>query len=179
MNEKWKDVIGYEGLYQVSNMGRIRNSKGKIRKTFISEFGYERITLTKNRKQEKFQVHRLVAQAFIRLENDNEQVNHIDGDKLNNKVNNLEWCSASENVQHAFKIGLHKAYTGYREMPNEKMVKKLTKDGKVICKYRTAGEAGRENNIESTNIRAVCRGKRKTAGGYKWEYVEGRNDICG
>lgn len=115
MDEIWKDIKDYEGLYQVSNLGRVRSldkivirtdgknrhQKGKILKLQISKYGYNVITLWNNNVSKQFKVHRLVAMAFIPNPNNLPQVNHIDEDKLNNKIDNLEWCTALENNRHS------------------------------------------------------------------------------
>ena len=122
MSEIWKDIKGYEGLYQVSNLGRVKSlprfiersiascfTKEKILKTFVLKGGYVNIVLRKGGKSCNHNIHRLVAETFI--ENNNTEfscVNHIDGDKQNNNADNLEWCNHSINCLHAFKTGLSK-----------------------------------------------------------------------
>src|SRR5574344_1056696 len=113
MQEIYKDIIGYEGLYQISNFGnvksRAKNSTGKLRKLDKSKSGksgnlfYYRVTLYKNKVPTRFLVHRLVAMHFLSTDTDYSklQVNHIDNDGLNNHVSNLEWCTASENMAHS------------------------------------------------------------------------------
>ena len=108
--EIWKDVVGYEGYYQVSNFGNIRSVDrviysdklhigtkrkldGKMLKPYVNAHGYLALTLTKNGKEKSLRVHRLVAEAFIKNPNNYDQINHIDGNKTNNKVENLEWCN--------------------------------------------------------------------------------------
>jgi predicted XRE-type DNA-binding protein len=107
MDELWKDIPGYEGHYQISNLGRVKSIKFKnhrIMKTKV-DMGYEQIGLRLPNKIKKFfKIHRLVAKAFISNPNNYPQVNHKDGNKLNNHVENLEWCSSSQNVKHSFDI---------------------------------------------------------------------------
>lgn len=117
MGEIWRDIAGYEGLYQVSNYGRVkscqrkehgaswgtRTRKERIRKTRINREGYEQLQLWKDGKQHTFTVHVLVANAFLDRCCDGLEVNHIDGNKANNRVDNLEWVTHSENVTHSFK----------------------------------------------------------------------------
>lgn len=121
LKEKWKDIEEYEGLYQISNMGKIRSMdhyasngksiilyKGKTKKLHTNKrTKYLSVMLSKNNKDRRFYIHRLVAQAFIPNPQNLPQVNHIDGDKKNNCVNNLEWCSRSYNMEHAKKLGLY------------------------------------------------------------------------
>lgn len=124
MNEIWKDVLGYEGLYEVSSLGRIRSSKDKtthsdyhgtrkwkqrIFKQKTDKNGYKRVTLYKNRSPKDFLVHRLVAIAFIPKVEGKELINHIDCNPGNNYVSNLEWCDYSENLAHAYKNRLNQS----------------------------------------------------------------------
>ena len=121
MSEIWKDIEGYEGLYQVSNRGRVKSlerivmrKNGRpysvpelIKERQIDHKGYDRIGLNKNGKKKRFFVHRLVLQAFNPSSDETLEVNHIDGNKLNNNVENLEWVTSSENSIHAFENNLH------------------------------------------------------------------------
>ncbi|HGH0795735.1 NUMOD4 domain-containing protein [Staphylococcus pseudintermedius] len=123
--EVWKDVVGYEGYYQVSNKGRVRslgrfvkndNSdvvrffKGKILKQSQNPYGYPRVSFSKNNVNKKFLVHRLVMQAFFVDFDEELEVNHIDGVKTNNSFENLEMVTTIDNIRHAHKIGLIKKY---------------------------------------------------------------------
>jgi hypothetical protein len=108
--EVWKPIKNYEN-YQVSNFGNVKSlnfNKEKILKIRTLPTGYCRVNLCKNNNAIDFYIHRLVAEAFIKNMNDYQQVNHIDGNKLNNKMCNLEWCNQSENMLHSYKIGLNK-----------------------------------------------------------------------
>lgn len=125
--EIWKDIQDYEGRYQVSNLGRVksierldsigRHVSEKILKPTLEEWGYYCVILYKESKKRYYQIHRLVAQAFIPNHQNKPQVNHIDGNKINNHVENLEWVTGSENVQHAYNNNLHKIPFGEKN-PN-------------------------------------------------------------
>jgi hypothetical protein len=119
MKEIWKDVVGYEGIYKVSNIGNIISckrlifvntgcfySKEFLMKTAIDKLGYVRVGLTKNNKKKLWLFHRVIALAFIPNPSNYPMVNHIDGNKSNNSLDNLEWCTASQNISHSFKNGL-------------------------------------------------------------------------
>jgi hypothetical protein len=119
IDELWLPVVGYEGIYEVSNFGNVRSldrplsnwrgsyvMKGKKTNSYISKLGYEKILLSSNRNKKEFSVHRLVAIAFINNAENKKEVNHIDGNKLNNHISNLEWCTRKENLQHAWDNGL-------------------------------------------------------------------------
>lgn len=105
-NEKWMSVIGYEGLYEVSNFGRVRGKRGVFK---ISKFksGYIRVCLTKNNIEKTNRVHRLVAHAFIPNKGNKPFINHIDNNIENNHFHNLEWCTSKENKAHCLKQGRH------------------------------------------------------------------------
>lgn len=109
MEEIWKDIKGYEGLYQVSSFGNVINLKtSKFLKPTFSQDGYLIFHLAINKKFKRFKTHRLVAKAFIPNYENRPQVNHINGVKTDNKINNLEWATQSENMKHSFMLGLHK-----------------------------------------------------------------------
>ena len=179
INEIFKDVKGYEGYYEVSNLGRVRSTsyKGiKILKPSITKSGYLNVIFCINQKREHKLVHRLVAETFIPNPKNKPQVNHINGIKTDNRVENLEWCTASENGLHAYKNGLSKnvvwKYTG---KPVAKIDKKT---GQIIEKYRSMLSAKKINGYSTcTNIARACHGKSKTAYGYKWEFID-RGDFC-
>ena len=115
MQEIWKDIVGYEGLYQVSNIGRVKSIKrDKILKEQLNERGYLRVSLSKNGKHKTWRVHRLVMITFIGYVEGKDQVNHIDGDKTNNRLDNLEYVTPKENTNRAWKKGIAK-YTDERK----------------------------------------------------------------
>ncbi len=121
MIEEWRDIIGYEGLYQISNIGRIKtlskfagrsNRKEKIMKQSFNSKGYLHIVLSKNNISQTCRVNRLVALNFISNPDNLPQVNHKDGIKANNRVDNLEWCTSKYNVNHSIYTGLRKGLKG-------------------------------------------------------------------
>jgi hypothetical protein len=123
MQEIWKPVKGYEGIYEVSNFGNVKNNV-KVLSLRVNR-GYQYITLYKDGKTSSKAVHRLVAIAFIPNAKSKPEVNHIDGDKLNNHINNLEWCTPSENAIHAYATGLKKPRKASGELnENAKLTRK-------------------------------------------------------
>lgn len=191
MKEIWKDIKDYEGLYQVSNLGRVKSlnhirkngknskymQKGKVLHKWISCCGYYQVVLSKNGKVKRLTIHRIVAQVFIPNTLNKPQVNHKDGNKLNNCVDNLEWCTRSENQLHAWKNGLQvftdnqlKSVTK-NGIPVAKPVNQYDKSKNFIKRWNSMKEAECSLNIPNSNITNCCKGKRKSAGGYIWEYV--------
>lgn len=180
MEEIFKEINGYEGYYEVSNNGKIRRTKyydngNKKRhnipyylKPAIDKDGYFRVSLSKNYKYKRFFIHRLVAQTFIPNPNNYPCVNHIDGNKSNNNVNNLEWCTIAYNNIHALNNGLKNMKI--HNWKTSKIVEKYDLNGNFIESYKSSGEAGRVNKISSENIRNCCRGEVKTYKGYIWKY---------
>lgn len=181
MSEEWKDIKGYEGVYQVSNLGRVkalsrvvRSGKGytTLKERFLIQRkdakGYIRTYLNDaNGKTHYVPIHRLVAVAFIPNPECKPQVNHIDGVKYNNNVNNLEWCTNSENQLHAYRLGLNKP-TGRAGRPKVKVTQLDANTGKIIQSFNSLNEASRKTGIQAQNIRKVIMNERHTAGGYTW-----------
>ena len=160
MEEIWKYIKGYEGLYQVSSYGKIKNTQtNKLLNPYEIQKGYLQVGLCKKGKQRLYLVHRLVAFAFLPEIYNKTEINHKDGNKLNNCVDNLEWVTRTENLLHAAHI-LKKGKTP---------MKVKCVETSVI--YNTLYEAAKANNCIHTHICACCKGKRKTTGGYHWEYA--------
>ena len=180
MEEVWKNVIGYETLYEVSNLGRVRSKERYVRYTkwktgnymqlrkskLLSltkmKNGYLRVELSDNGTHRLVLVHRLVAKAFIPNPNNYNQVNHIDGNKENNNVNNLEWCSCEMNMQHAQRNNLYR---------NHKEILQI-KNGVVIKEFRSAYDIQKELGYFAQSIGKVALGKRKSAYGFQWAFKE-------
>jgi hypothetical protein len=160
----WKDVVGYEGHYKVSDAGEIMSVKKepKIMSLFPNDRGYMRITITKEGKMKQVFVHRLVTQAFIGEVPQGYSVNHIDGNKSNNKLSNLEIVTFSENNLHAcYVLG-----------GTIKSVEQISLDGESLNVFDSITNASRLTGTSLESIVKVCRGTRKTAGGFKWRYFK-------
>ena len=179
--EIWKDINGYEEIYQVSNYGNVRSkthvrvngknknyicvSKGKLLRPGKDSSGYMIVVLSKNGKTKSYRVHRLVANAFIYNDNNYRCVNHKDENKTNNRVNNLEWCTHKYNNNYGTKPKkISKA--------NSKSVNQYDKEGNFIKKWYSMTEAGRYLKKEraDVNISKCCKYKVKSAYGYIWRY---------
>jgi len=175
--EYWKSITGYEGFYESSNFGRIkalerpvRHPKGglqilkeRVLKQGIRK-GYCFVVLSKNNMQKSFSVHRLVASTFLKNPENKRTVNHKDGDKINNKLENLEWATYSENEQHSIRTGLN---------DKRKRVKQFSKNKILIKIWDSVRDAERQLKIKSSGVICKCCKKMKgykTAGGFFWEY---------
>lgn len=184
MEELFVPVIGFEGVYEISNFGNIRSltrlvktKKGHYQthngKAYIPHdngMGYKFLRLYKNNKGHHRYIHRLVATHFIDNPENKKYVNHIDGIKSNNRVDNLEWCTAVENMAHAYSTGLSvKGNAG-------KKVKQLSVTGELIAIYPSVLNASKVTGISRASIADLVvknpklRWERKTAGGFRWEY---------
>lgn len=160
--EVWKDVKGYEGLYQVSKLGRVRNQNHKILSP-APRNGYLRVQLRKKCKFRSFAIHRLVAIAFLSNDKGYTEVNHKDEDKANNRVDNLEWCDRSYNCRYGDRTAKIIAKTSRPVL----MLDKAT--GEVLREFKSTSEAGRYG-YNSSHVAECCNNKRKSAYGYKWKY---------
>lgn len=163
MIEIFKDIEGYEGLYQISNYGNVKSlkyNKEKILKPIKHSCGYLKVDLCKERKIQTLYIHRLVAKAFIDNPNNYEEVNHKDEDKTNNKVENLEFCDAKYNSNY----GTH---TERSALSRSKQVM-CVETGKI---YQSLHQIERELGFSFKCVSSVCLGKLKTYKGYHWCYV--------
>ena len=162
--ENWKSISEYPN-YEVSNTGKVRNiNSGRILKPRLAK-GYERVILCDHNICKPKTVHRLVAQTFIRDTNNNLQVNHKDGNKLNNNVENLEWVTVSENLSHAYRIGLKNP-----PRPNPRKVK-IVETNEI---FNSMAECARHINGSKTHIGECLDGKRTTHMGYHFEEMKER-----
>jgi hypothetical protein len=175
--EVWKDVKGYEGLYQISNTGKVKRILFKNRMTTKAreklltpckneKTGYVQVSLFKDGKGKLFLVHRLVAEAFIPNNNNLPQVNHKDENKENNNVNNLEWCTAKYNLEYG---------TARQRQANtiKQKVEQYDLQGNLLKIWDGVIDASKSLKINASNISSCCHNRRKSAGGYVWEYTDG------
>lgn len=176
MDEIWKDIEGYEGLYQISNLGRIKSMKKKrcLKEKILScandRNGYKMIYLCKNGRKKYHSVHRLVAKTFIPNLNNLPFVNHKNEHKSDNRADNLEWCNAKYNTNYGTCIERRaKAQTNKHGAIS---VIQCSLDGRVIDKYPSMMEASRKTNVSPRAICACCRNYQKTAFGYVWKYSD-------
>lgn len=175
MKEIWKDIKGFEGLYKISNKGRIYSLiTNKIRKSYITKKGYLRTSLCLNGKNKKFLVHQLVAQAFIPNPENKPQVNHIDCNKQNNCVNNLQWVTNRENFIHAEKnnLRINNLQNLIRHaIESRKPVLQYDLNGNIIKRFNSITET-KKDGFRIGDVCRVCKHNRKTCGGYIWRYEE-------
>lgn len=181
-SEEWRDIVGYEGSYLISNYGRVkslpkkatvrikscstRTTKEKIIKQLVIK-GYCKIGLTKNKKQKSFFVHRLVTTAFLDNPENKLQVNHIDCVKYNNHLSNLEWATQMENHLHAVSMGkcqakkikIPKYFLRHNPHTSKKMYK-YRLDGTLVAWYNSFGEAARQNNVKSNMLSRIVKSKK-------------------
>lgn len=167
--EEWRDVLGYEGIYQVSSLGRVRSSPWPchhktaiILKQYTMANGYKQVVLYKGGIGKKYLVHRLVATAFVFNPYNQKIVNHLDGQKGNNTVENLEWASPSRNSIHA-------CYELQNRQYNPPIKVRCVETGEIFPSLHYAALA---KGVSYTNISSVLRGKLKTTGKLHWEYCE-------
>ena len=181
IEEIFKDISGYEGLYQVSNLGNVRSvgmyvgrgkgtyfQEGRIMKPVKDRGGYLYVNLYKNSKRKVHKVHRLVATAFIENPDNLPEVNHIDENKQNNKVENLEWCDHKQNCNHGTRI--ERVAETRRKRPLQ-----LTLDYTLVKEWSSTAECGR-NGFDHSTVSKCCNNKYGKQGnvykGYRWVYAE-------
>ena len=188
-NEEWRDIVGYEGCYQVSNLGRVKSLPRhlmyddgrayfypeKVIKNQRVSTGYRCVTLYGVNGRRQHYVHRLVAIAFIPNLNAANDINHIDGCKTNNIASNLEWCSRSENIKHAYDMGLNRVHMDEAIIACSRPVLQYTPRGEFVAEYASASKAAKANGYNQTQISKYCRKENKrhiTYKGYIWRYKD-------
>lgn len=182
--EEWRDVVGYEGLYKISSSGRVLSKWGgwKERTPQMLKSGYLCFDFYKNTQKERICIHRAVAEAFIPNKENKPQVNHLDGVKTNNQVNNLEWCNHSENIKHAYKKGLCKPNLdnlkrGWFSTKKQRYGSKNHKSKVVVCietgtEFESARQATILLGLSGNAVAYCCNGRNNTAGNLHWKYKE-------
>ena len=165
-NEIWKDIEGYQGLYQISDKGRVKSlyfGKERILKPGNNGQGYLHVILCKNGKMKIYKVHRLVCQTFLPNPNNLPEINHKDEDKTNNKVDNLEWCSSKYNINY----GTHNQRSTEKR---SKPVLQFTKDGIFVKEWKSTIDVQKNLGYACGHISNCCNGKNKSAYGFIWKY---------
>lgn len=174
MDEVWKEISDYSGLYEVSNLGRIKSAdrtswngsgyflrKGRILKQNTSTDNYCYVGLHKDQILKQMLVHRIVATTFIENPLNKNTINHKDGNKCNNSIDNLEWMTSKENSIHAVETGL---------INSQKAVIQFSLSGEILNEFISIKEASTITGITKGEISAVCNGNRKSTHGFKWEF---------
>ena len=164
MIEEYRDIIGYEGRYQISDYGNVKSLYDDIiMKPFKNYKGYFKIRLRKNKKKKNYRIHRLVGIMFIPNPDNKPEINHIDGNKINNHVTNLEWNTQEENYFHSVNV-LGNSIT--------KKVIQMDMDGNELNIYNSINEASKELNIPRENIRKCLIGERKSTYKFRFKLYE-------
>lgn len=186
MKEEFRWIKGFEGLYQVSNLGRVysfprvdalnRHKGGVYVSTRLLPTGYVIVSLNKDGKQYTRLLHRLVAQAFLANPTNKAEVDHIDADKTNNVVGNLRWVTRKENINNpityaAMSGNALKSPISGDKNPFSRKVAQYSLDGEFIAEYESAGLASKATNVSQFSIQKCARGERLSGGGFVWKYI--------
>lgn len=179
--ENWKPVVGYEGLYEVSDLGRVKSlnwqNRGFERCLYLKPHnkGYLQVELYKNNTAKMFMVHRLVALAFLPNPHNFPQVNHKDENRKNNAVCNLEWCDQSYNVRYSMERRetpqVVNNYSPKYQKRIDKKIVQLSLDGEPVKTWSNSREIFKETGMSDWSISECCRGNRNKAYGFKWQYA--------
>ena len=170
MKEIWKDIAGYEGLYQISNIGMIKslcNGKERILKAGNNGLGYMFVYLCNDGKKKMYYIHRLLAEAFIPNPDNLPTVDHIDRNRTNNTVENLRWATQKEQIANSNRTNQKIAVAKSNSIP----VSQYTKSGVFVATYTSGLEAERQTGICNQNISHCLKGRYKSAGNYIWKYA--------
>ena len=160
----WVAINGYENIYEINELGEVRRIEtGNVLKGHLSSDGYRRIGLTVSGKTKLFLVHRLVANAFIPNPNNYPCVNHKDENKSNNSINNLEWCTYRYNLN----FGTRNIRANHSR---KKPILQFSKNGDFIREWDSVTDLKGATGMDISHVSSCCRGKRKTANGYRWQY---------
>ena len=178
--EVWEWIPGYEGLYQASTLGRIKSLiTNKILKDTQIKSGYKIISLSKNKREKLWRVHKLIALTFIPNPNNYPVINHKNGIKNDNRADNLEWCTYSYNSKHAYDKKLRIPPWLNKKGKNHNCSKKIEQydlQGNFIRVWDSIADASREFNVSDGNIIKCCKKVNKTVRGYIWKYCEERKE---
>jgi len=183
----WKEIPGYEGLYSVNELGEVlshekmrgcvKQKQKQLKQSIYKDIKYKYVSLCNiDGVKKKHKIHRLIAELFITNPENKPQVNHKNGIRTDNRIENLEWCTASENVKHSYDVLKRKpninqlGKTGVLNKQSKK-IKQLDLFGNLISIHNGLSEASRNLKIGAGHICCVLKGRRKMAGGFKWEYV--------
>lgn len=181
MEEVWINIKGCDG-YQISSLGRVKSTKYKNEKILSNRKSGEYLGVSlylgsNNAGHKRCYIHRLVAEHFIENPYNKNQINHKDGNKHNNVVSNLQWCTGSENLKHAYRIGLKKppcaqlGKFGYKHSRGKEILQ-IDGNGKIINKYGSINHAATVNKLHFANLQRCAAGKQKTSGGFRWVLSE-------
>lgn len=175
IEEIWKDIEGFEGLYQVSTHGNVRSKHSgewKLLKPVINQYGYRQFGLHKNGKQKPDRGHRLVAKAFLPNPDNLPQINHIDEDKTNDCVDNLEWCTPKHNVNHGTRNE-----RASRNNPTKERVCMFDEEGNILRTFESIMQATKQINGHHEGIIESCKGEIFSYKGYLWRYEDEKDTI--